>query len=188
MSRSWVLTVAPVMGATWPAQPRSKRPRTRAGCVLKPRCPPNRARSSLTRIVCTYVFEALPSAIASTVREHASMQETRDMWKLCLFPSEAAESLYGAVPRDISSGIMTPVTTSRGTGFSNLGVNACFVNASVQCMLRVGPVAALLAAHVSAHQIEDHVCVACAMGRLATAIQDHAMTTSSAKVSSCYDH
>ena len=127
-----------------------------------------------------YVFEALPSASAGTVREHASMQETRDMWRLCPFPSEAAESLYGAVPRDTSSGSMTPVTTSRGTGLANLGVNACFVNASVQCMLRVGPVAALLAAHVSAHQIEDHVCVACAMGRLATAIQDNTMTVSSA--------
>ena len=40
-----------------------------------------------------YVFEALPSSIAGTAREHASMQETKETWRLCHFPSEAAESL-----------------------------------------------------------------------------------------------
>ena len=50
---------------------------------------------------------------------------------------------------------------------------------SQQIVLRVGFVAALRAAHVSAHQIKDHVCMVCAIACLATAIQDHKMTVSS---------
>lgn len=124
-------------------------------------------------------YEALTSA-KSRVGDQASEEAPRGLSILHQFPAERAEMLYGRVPCEVGGDCQRLVAASRGVGLANPSVNACFVNASLQCFVRLEAVAALLAKHLDAHGVDDASCVACALGRLASALRTGSMTTHSA--------